>query len=628
MSPLDWRADPLLVTLGCAAVDPALSGVLLFDATPERALAAAHTLALLRGLVEQRPSRVILLPSSSGEEEVWGSPILAAARKNQASHRRRGVLSTRREVEAEVVLVPDLARISLAAARAAVVHAGADAAVLERDGESAAWRPDQSWVAALARAEVGEVSPHLLDRFPLRVTVPAALTGSRATEIRAWALSAETSLPVGAAVPVPAELRARLDLLPRQLPGVGVKVLPLILSYFPAGETPGMRRPLALARFARALAALDGEDAVRTSHVREAARLAGLRSTSSTAVKPPAEPTPVPSSAKAPTPEAPTAAPRPAVAAAYGIEAGGLVPAPPEPAEEPAEDNEQVFASITLPSPYPEDSAPPTREAYSLRFPALRGRDTAGAGGAPVGTRRAQGTRDLAMVSTVLEAAKFQRVRPALPGGGAGIRILPDDLRAYRRLPAPQEVLALVLDYTSLAGSRWQEALLPHLTWAYVSRARVYLVQVGARGAPEPLRAEALTARNLLAPRIRAALEEGPGSATPLAHGLDLAERTLRHAFQQGRERVRGGLLVVVTDGRGNVPLEASFTGSLPGRVLREGVEDALHAARRIGELKDLARVVLHPRPQQYPRMPLDLAEAMGATAQAMELLDPVVEGA
>jgi magnesium chelatase subunit D len=298
------------------------------------------------------------------------------------------------------------------------------------------------------------------------------------------------------------------------------------------------------------------------------------------------------------------------------------------PAEEPAQADEQVFAVSVLPTPYPEDTASAAREAYSLQLPQSRGRDARGGGGIPVGTRRVRGLHDLAIVSTILEAAKFQRVRPPLQGRGGQIRVTPDDLRGYRRIPLPQQVLAVLLDYTSLADSHWQAALVPHLEWAYVARASVCLVQVGARGAPDPLRATQVTARNLLDPRIRAAFDEGAGTATPLAHGLDLAARMLRRAFHQGRARIRGGVLVVVTDGRGNVPLEASLTGELRGRVLREGVDDALRTARQLGEMKDLIRVVLHPQPQQYPRLPLELAEAMGAAAQAMELAEPAVEGA
>jgi magnesium chelatase subunit D len=234
---------------------------------------------------------------------------------------------------------------------------------------------------------------------------------------------------------------------------------------------------------------------------------------------------------------------------------------------------------------------------------------------------------DLAVVSTILEAAKFQRIRPPLLSRQRAIRVTPDDLRGYRRLPVPEHVLALVLDYTSMTDSRWQEALVPHLEWAYVSRASICLVQVGARGAAEPLRAAQVTARNLLDPRVRAAFEESAGNATPLAHGLSLAARALQRAFQQGRARTRDGVLVVVTDGRGNVPLEASLTGTLRGRVLREGVDDAIRVAGQLAEFKALMRVVLHPRPQQYPRLPLELAEAMGAEVEAIELAEPIAQG-
>ena len=113
-------------------------------------------------------------------------------------------------------------------------------------------------------------------------------------------------------------------------------------------------------------------------------------------------------------------------------------------------------------------------------------------------------------------------------------------------------------------------ALLPYLRWAYVERATVCLVKVGARGAPTELQAERLVARSLLVPKISQALDEPSGLATPLAHGLDLALQFLRHALHQGRQGVRSAWIVVLTDGRGNVPLKASQTGQLdwpvPGR--------------------------------------------------------------
>jgi magnesium chelatase subunit D len=522
-----------------------------------------------------------------------------------------------------VVLIPDLARISLAGARAAVEQVGAEVAVLERDGESALWRPSLAWVARLARVEVGELSPHLLDRFALRVTVPAGAAADRVAEILA---GAEPSGPSSVAEPsLPLDLLARLEALPTRLPYAASALLCRVLTFFPARETPGSRRPLALVRFARALAWLDGDSEVFPGHVAEAARLVGLADPAH--VAPASPPAATPESLPQETPAEPAPATMPAsFAAPVPVKAPVAEAGPATLGQEPVlPDPEQVFPVALLPPPYPEDTEPPAREAYPLQIPPLHDRNPAGSGGVPIGTRRAHDLRDLAVVSTVLQAAKFQRVRPSRPSGG-GFRVTPADLRAYRRIPVPRQVLGLVLDYTALADCRWQEALLPHLTWAYVSRASVCLVQVGARGAPEPLRAEQFTARNLLSPRVRAALEAAPGTATPLAHGLELAARALRRAFQQGRSHIRSGILVVVTDGRGNVPLEASLTGVLEGRVMRQGVDDAIRAARPLATFNELTRVLLHPNPQQYPHLPLELAEAMGARAEAMELLDSAAE--
>jgi Mg-chelatase subunit ChlD len=67
-----------------------------------------------------------------------------------------------------------------------------------------------------------------------------------------------------------------------------------------------------------------------------------------------------------------------------------------------------------------------------------------------------------------------------------------------------------------------------------------------------------------------------------LAHGLDLALKTLRHALQHGKNTVQKAVLVVVSDGRGNVPLEASHVGKIKLPVGKKGVEDALEVAEKL----------------------------------------------
>ena len=124
----------------------------------------------------------------------------------------------------------------------------------------------------------------------------------------------------------------------------------------------------------------------------------------------------------------------------------------------------------------------------------------------------------------MFESAKFCSVRRQLDSGEEQrLVIWSSDLRQYRRLPMPETLLILVIDYTALRKCAWDDALSPHLEWAYTSRAGVALIRVGAAGADHELRAERIMGRSLLAPQIGAALEANPGKATPLAHGLDLA---------------------------------------------------------------------------------------------------------
>ena len=144
------------------------------------------------------------------------------------------------------------------------------------------------------------------------------------------------------------------------------------------------------------------------------------------------------------------------------------------------------------------------------------------------------------------------------------LRILRSDLRSYRRAPAAEQLFVVVLDYTSLEDCDWQAALLPHLSWAYVERAAACLVQVGSANARNQFRADPVAARNLLSPSFGAALEEQHGAATPLAHGLELAGRAIRAGLEHGRGRAQRARLVVLTDGRGNVRLEASHAGTPP----------------------------------------------------------------
>jgi magnesium chelatase subunit D len=281
--------------------------------------------------------------------------------------------------------------------------------------------------------------------------------------------------------------------------------------------------------------------------------------------------------------------------------------------------------AVGLPAePYPEDKAKPARDADPLRIGWPR-RLSGPPHGHPSGTLHARDLRDIAVIPTLLRAAMFQAVRcPSGPDAHYQkkhrLHILGADLLSHRRAHRSGALLVLLLDHTCRERDwDWYVPLAPYLRWAYAHRAPVSVVEVGRAVATSrlvaarELRAQHFRARGLLDPRVAGALDRDPGRATPLAHGLALATRILRHDTQQGSVAVADAVLVVVTDGRGNVPLSASVTGNAPVQAGRSGVADALHAAGQIKRLRRVRRVVIDPGPRAYGHLTGDLARALDA---------------
>jgi magnesium chelatase subunit D len=272
----------------------------------------------------------------------------------------------------------------------------------------------------------------------------------------------------------------------------------------------------------------------------------------------------------------------------------------------------ETIAGFDFDVGYPEDEVPPQRAAASLRVPVTRQSAVRSTRGPVIGVEHARNVSDLAIFDTLLESVKYQIARRQYrPGIGPGLVVSPSDLRSYRRAPAPQAMLVLVLDHTVRRNWDWSDDLLPFVVWAYAERASVVVVRVGAAGADDRLRADRLSVRNVLDPAVATALDTLGGAATPLAHGLSVALQDLRHALQHGSALVREAWLVVATDGRGNVPLEASYFGVLDGQVTDEGVRDSRAVAAEIATLDGVHSVVLTPNPEIYPDLTFELARAL-----------------
>lgn len=561
--------------LACCALDRQLGGILLFDLDDDLLIPLARWLSELLG----NPAAPSVLGSGTVEDDLW-----ERIHPEPAGHGfiwKTGPLA-HHSGPARVVVVPDLARLSLPAARAAVTMIGADVFHLERHGRQEAWRPTDRWIASCRRVEVGRISPHLLDRFPVRISAVGLRPPGRANVLH--------NPPS----------RWRRAIQSGDLPSLSHEAAERSAEYIPR-SAPGMRRELAVARLARAWAALSGAPVTQREHVDAAAQLIGLAGERDVAVHVPGSPAGQDSTAGPALP--PDAGSGAQEVALPGDEPHVLAAAP-------------IASAVSSSGPYPEDHADPQHETEPLRAGFQRDFSSE-ARGHPIGTQTARDIRDIAVTATLLESAKFQALRceqQIHSEHAHSLHLSAADLRSHRRVRDANHLLVLVLDHTCQRGRwDWYAPLAPYLQWAYARRASVGVVEVGAAAAAHELRAEHFRSRNLLDPRVANALEREPGRATPLAHGLSLATQLLRHDTQQGSASVSQALLVVVTDGRGNVPLTASHARLIPRRVAAEGVADALQVARLIRAMRRVSSLVIEPGPLPYGHLATMLAEALGA---------------
>ncbi len=616
--------EKLTDELACAALTPGLRQILLFDISPEAFRNMSERMAVFLKAVTGCVPSIVTLGSAESEDDLWMTLALEKTGSENWLSLKQGRLVPAPESDRPIlVLIPDLARLSLHAARACVMlMGGAEMATLQRNGLNFVWSPEMCWFAGCAKADVGEVSKHLLDRFVLRLTASEKPSFKRSDDVLKWAMASEG----GTLPPAPSNfaepLEQRLQAALKQLPSVSPAVIRRALSYCQGTETQGVRRELALVRLSRALAQWAGAAEATLEHVDYAAALIGLKSAdtlnSDQSLSPASMPEqPAITGEKLPDAMADTN---------KALDIGASTPVLTE--EHATDqvllsDTEMTFEASTISStPYPEDTTLIAHEAESLHLPQSQSCAT-GVDGPIIGTQRATSLKDLALMSTIVEAAKFQKVRAPREAGSTAFRMSRSDLQSYRRSPVPEQMLMLILDYTCLSDCHWEEALWPHLRWAYITRSSVTIVQVGlAQSRGDNLRASMVSARNLLSPRIREALAGEAGNGTPLAHGLDMAARTLRAALQHGRGRLQQVRLVVLTDGRGNIPLSASRADSLTLPVSREGVEDSLLAARDLRALSKVDVYFLNPQPQHYAELPGMLAEALGAKIENIPLRD------
>lgn len=288
--------NPLMRGLACAALSPGLRSLLVFDASPTTLQTMSGLLAqvvavVTRGEVVVPQSRCskserrivpIQLGTVETEEELWGSLSL-----NQEDFTTRtvvwkpGLLASGRGQETRIVVIPDLSRLSLVASRACVMLMDSEVAHLERHGQHDRWQPQLYWLAGCDRTRIGTLSPHLLDRFSLRLSGgDSPNSAQRVTQLRMWFEQFDhmpsleerrAELPPLSAEVVDCLKNAQL-LRPEILPEARERVL----DYVEVTDGYSTRRDLALLRLAKAIAQMKNFTVVTRDAVDEAASMIGL----------------------------------------------------------------------------------------------------------------------------------------------------------------------------------------------------------------------------------------------------------------------------------------------------------------------------------------------------------------
>jgi magnesium chelatase subunit D len=561
-------ADAMLVA-ALLAVDPGLGGVMV-RAGPGPVRDA--WLAEFKGLLEPTaPWR--RLPPGVEDDRLLGGVDLSAALGSGRRIVQRGLLA---EADGGVLVAAMAERMSAGtAARLAAALDGGRVAV-ERDG-IAAVLPARFVLAALDESAGPDEQPPeaLSERLPFRLDLDG-VGWREATSIAAT--PADVAEARAALARVEPLSQGELEALCGAASALGVESL---------------RGSLMAVRVARALAALEGREAVDADDLRTAARLV----------------------------LAPRATRRPEAAA----EPAAVEPAP-ETAEPRSDEGESPADGAALDGVVLAAALAALPEGIEALWraeqAALAGPTRGGGAGAPqrrarrgrvVGVRagKPNGAAGLNLVETLKAAAPWQRLRtgPAeATGGRLPMRVRAEDFRLRRFEQRAESTVIFVVDASGsaalhrLAEAKGAVELL--LAEAYVRRTQAALLAFRGEGA------ELLLPPTRSLARARRCLGElAGGGATPLAAALaaagDLAAAE--------RAKRRTPLLVILTDGRGNIALD--------GAAFRTRAEtDALVQARAI-RAAGVTAVLIDTSPRPRPEG-ARLAEAMGAQLAPLPYVD------
>ena len=529
-------------------------------------------------MIERLGSAIRLkrMPAHIDGERLRGGIDLAASLAAGRSVERSGFLQ---EARGAVVIAPLAERITPALA-------GSVAQALDQGD-----RAERFGIVLLDDgAEADEVPPISLTE---RVAFACDLSGAHPAGVADWVLPE----PLASLADLPACSGEALNALAAVSLALGV-------------DSGRALRFAALA--AGASAWLDGRASVNDADLAAASRLV-LAPRATRMPPPPSEPPPEDDAPPPPPPEE------------EGTDGDDGEPEPPSDSDQDsAEDNDRVDDKTPDPDQLIEAAAAAIPPGLLEQLAAGRTRRGTGSGGGarhhsplrgrPLAARQGlpSGGARLALIDTLRAAVPWQALRRK-EGGNAdrpGLRILKDDVRVRRFEARSASVTVFAVDASgSAAFSRLAEAkgaveLL--LAQAYVKRTEVALVAF--RGD----QAQLLLPPTRSLTRARRALTELPGGGgTPLAAGLSMVCTLGTGLLGRGYTP----LLVILTDGRGNIALDGSTNRAA-------ATEDAMKAARAIAAAR-LVGVVIDISPRPRPE-----AAAIASAMQARYLPLPQASAA
>jgi magnesium chelatase subunit D len=518
------------------AVDPGLGGLAISGSVGSGKSSLARTLA--HAIPATAP--FVELPLGITQDRVLGGLDFEAMLTTGRRIVESGVLA---RAHGGVLYVDALNRLDQSIVTQLLDVMSRGSVSIEREGLSLL-QPARFTLVASFDPSDGEPPRDVLDRLALIVVLPA----QRDPEGRADVVRAVTARDRHSSAKEDAEeialWRGNVAHARERLPSVVIddeQLLELSLAALSLG-VEGNRADIFAARAALAAAALAGRDLVSDEDVALAVKLVLLPR----ATQLPRPPEPPPEEPEPPPQEQAAAEPEP----------------DPEPDEKDDETEESQTAeaaaellvgsiAVILPPNLLEmPFAKAARGAAGSRGEtqkAKRGRVVGARPGSPK-------TGSLALFPTLIAAAPRQKMRAA----GGRFAVERDDFRIKRFRSKAGTLYLFVVDASgSMAVNRMREAkgaVTTLLQQAYVHRDHIGLISFRGR------EAQVLLPPTQSVERAKRELDVLPtGGATPLAAALIAAWQTARQARARGLQQC---VLVLMTDGRGNVPLQPREDGS------------------------------------------------------------------